>query len=118
MNTASRMLAEKQQWVQQTKTTHNTGGKGDTPITCYRCGGLHKQQNVCKIKREDVTCAKCNKQGHMTKVCQSKNGKQKDKNFARTTPSTEQTQSQVTREPPPEYANAARLASSTPPLFL
>ena len=66
MNTASRMLTEKQQRVQQTKTTtHNTSGRGDNnPITCYRCSGQHKQ-NVCKIKREDVTCAKCSKQGHM-----------------------------------------------------
>ena len=117
MNTASRMFTEKQQWIQLTKTTRNTGGKGDTPITCYRCGGPH-MQNVCQIKSKDVMCTKCNKQGHMAKVCQSRNGKQKEKNFARTTPSTKQTQSEETHEPPPEYANAARLASSTPPLFL
>ena len=46
MNTASRMLTEKQQRVQQTKTTLNTSNRGDNPITCYRCRGPHKQ-NVC-----------------------------------------------------------------------
>ena len=59
----------------------------------------------------------------MTKVCQSKNGKQnsdgkKEKNFVQTTPSTKQAQAQEPQEPPPEYTNAARSASTTPPLFL
>ena len=71
--------------------THNTG-QNDTPITCYRCGGPHKQ-NVRKVKKEDVTCSKCNRQGHMTKAWQSRNNKLADngspeKNFARATPST------------------------------
>ena len=97
MNMVSRMLSEKQQRVQQAKT-RNTNNRGDTTITCYRCGSPHKQ-NVCKIKREDVTCAKCNKQGHMTKVCQSKGRKQnqdgkKGKNFACSTPSSNLPQQQ------------------------
>ena len=58
MNMASRMLSEKQQRVQQTKTCNT--GKGDTPITFYRCGGPHKQ-NISKVKREDMACAKCNR---------------------------------------------------------
>ena len=70
MNTASRMLSEKEQRIQQTKS-RNTNGRGDTPFTCYWCAGPDKQ-NVCKIKREDITCAKYNKQGHRTKVCQRK----------------------------------------------
>ena len=44
---------------------------------CYRCGGPHKQ-NVCRMKKEDVTCSKCNRQGHMTKACQSRNNKSAD----------------------------------------
>ena len=68
MNTDSRMLSEKQQRAQQARTPRNPSNKMDTNIICYRCGGAHKQ-NVCKIMHEDVTCAKCNKQGHMTEVC-------------------------------------------------
>ena len=87
----------------------------------YRCGGAHKQ-NVCKVKREDVTCAKCNKQGHMTKVCKG-GGKgnsdiKKERNFARATPSNDTLIPADTREPLPEYANAARSASGAPPLLL
>ena len=111
MNTASRMLSEKQQRVKQARTLRNNNNRTDA----------HKQ-NVCEIKREDVTCSKCNKQGHMTKVCQG-GGKsniepKKERNFALTTSSSEQLQLADTREPPPKYANAARSASSTPPLLL
>ena len=95
MNTANSMLSKKQQRAQQAKNPHSINNKGDTQITYYRCGGAHKQ-NVCKIKREGVTCSKCNKQGHMTKVCKgggkpNSEGK-KDRNFARATLSTEQQQ--------------------------
>ena len=121
MNTASRMLSEKQQQAQQARTQRNWSNKTDTGIICYRCGGAH-EQNICKIKREDVTCVKCNKQGHMTKVCKgggkSNRDSKKDRNFARSTLSTDTLSTADTREPPPEYANAARSASSTPPLLL
>ena len=122
MNTASLMLGENQQCIQQARTPRNNiNNRTDANITCYRCGGAHKQ-NVCKIKHEDVTCSKCNKQGHMIKVCKgggkSNSEPKKERNFARTTPSSEQLHPADTREPPPEYANAARSASSTPPLLL
>ena len=116
MNTASRMLSEKQQRAQQAKTPRNNN-KTDTQIICYRCGGAHKQ-----IKREDVTCSKCNKQGHMTKVCKGgvkpSGEARKERYFARATLSTKQQQMVDTREPPFKYANAACSASSTPPLIL
>ena len=83
--------------------------------------GAHKQ-NVCKVKRKDVTCAKCNKQGHMTKVCKGgskgNSDMKKERNFARAAPSNDTLTPVDAREPPPEYANAARSASSTPPLLL
>ena len=58
MNTVSRMLSEKQQRVQQTKT-RNTG-RGDRPMMSYRCVGPHTQ-NFCKVKKDGVTCAICNR---------------------------------------------------------
>ena len=82
MNTASGMLSEKQQRAQQAQTPRNPSNKTDTNVICYRCGGAHKQ-NICKIKREDVACAKCNKQGHMTKVCKG-GGKPNGENKKRT----------------------------------
>ena len=91
MNMASQMLSEKQQRVQQTQTPRNSK-KTETNVICYRCWGVHKQ-NICKIKREGVTCAKCNKQEHLTKVCKGggkPNGdSKKERNFARSTPSNE-----------------------------
>ena len=41
---------------------------------CYRCGGNHDPSS-CKFKNE--TCYKCQKKGHMAKVCQGKKKPQK-----------------------------------------
>ena len=58
----------------------------------------------------------------MTKVYKgggkSNSEPKKERNFARATPSSEQLQLSDAREPPPEYANATRSASSTLPLLL
>ena len=35
---------------------------------CYRCGGNHRA-DICKFKQ--ATCHKCNKKGHIAKVCHS-----------------------------------------------
>ena len=122
MNTASRMLSKKQQRAQRAKIPCSINNKGDTQITCYRCGGAHKK-NVCKIKREEVTCSKSNKQGHMTKVCKG-GGKptgegKKGRNFSCATPSMEQQQVIDKREPPPEYAKVSPIGirlTPSPPL--
>ena len=39
---------------------------------CFRCGGHHNQQ-TCKFKHE--VCYKCQKKGHMAKVCRGKKKK-------------------------------------------
>ena len=38
--------------------------------TCYRCGGRHSP-NDCRFKEQQ--CKKCNKQGHIAKMCRSGN---------------------------------------------
>ena len=39
-----------------------------TTSACLSCGGLHGRQD-CRFRK--ATCYRCNKQGHIQKVCQS-----------------------------------------------
>ena len=41
-----------------------------TSLSCYFCGNNRHPRSKCPAK--DATCAKCQKKGHYTKVCQSK----------------------------------------------
>ena len=38
-------------------------------IQCFRCGDGHLAQE-CRRRYEDLNCSRCNKQGHVAKVCQ------------------------------------------------
>ena len=49
--------------------TNKHSKQGKRP--CYRCGGKHAP-NDCKFK--DQQCKKCNKRGHIAKMCHSDNG--------------------------------------------
>ena len=106
MSIASRILAEKQQWVQQVKT-QTKPGNGNNQITCYRFGGNHKQIK-CKIRKEDISCFKCCKSSHLAKACRglgkpTKAGKKK--NLVRAAASAV-TPPPPSQELPLEYTNA------------
>ena len=45
-----------------------TSERSQAPV-CYRCGGCHRGAD-CRYK--DATCYNCGKQGHLSKVCRSK----------------------------------------------
>lgn len=48
----------------------------NSSVSCYRCGGKHSP-SICKFK--NVDCNYCGKQGHIAKVCYSKERDQKRK---------------------------------------
>ena len=59
---------EQHLWTQHMVVHTSTTKPGKRP--CYYCGGKHSP-NDCRYK--DQQCNKCNKQGHIAKMCRSGN---------------------------------------------
>ena len=117
INTVRRLTGEARALATTTNKTTKTGKfekKPNKPIVCYRCGEGHKVEEFQKNK-ESLKCGKCNRTGHNDMVCRS-GTPQRNNGNARQTTTKEVTNSRPSS--PDEYANAARVDNTTPPLLL
>ena len=118
INTVRRLTGEARALATTTNKTPKAGKpekKPSKPTICYRCGEGHKVHE-CKKNKESLKCGKCNRIGHIEKVCRSGTPRRNNANARQTTAEEEETNSRPSS--PDEYANAARVDNATPPLLL